>query len=529
MGKVLKLFKKDAIKSFFTSIANNDLSVYMFVGGASDHASNTTVNENTQESVHRAQREMMFGKQLMTAGADISTNANGFAYMTRRIDWANNTIYNFYDDANSNIYNSDNNFYVVSNATASGQSKSVYKCIWNNGGAASRIDPSVSQSNNPTGGAFTTTDGYTWVYMYTIDDPSWNKFATSTKMPVFANNISVAAANDGINFIKVENAGSGYVVIKGTIAAVINSTTFQITSNSSVISSGLNAYQNSYLYIVSSASIVSNTFLRRITDSYIDIYNLVYVRTDVPIDSVSQVANNYASFQIGPYCKVEGDGTNASAWANVSSSNTINSITMLNKGAGYTRATVTIYNQFNGGSGATARALISPPKGHGANPMLELGVDTMGVYAQFSNNDTNITPGITYNTVGLIIDPKNRATPTTKFSNGSFSQMMSVNLNSVPALSNNELLVGNGHIGYFVKVGPYTQSAYIVGDKAFANGESFYGAIAGNTTTYTITGINTYGDLDPVLSDVVYINNLSGNGITRSTSSNEEIKLAIQF
>ena len=527
MGKILKNFKKDMIKAFFTGIANSDMRAYMFVGGASDHASNTTVLENYEEATYRSQREMMFGKQLMTTGALSSADANNFAYMTRRTDWANSTPYAYYDSANSSIY--DNNFYVVSNATVAGQAKHVYKCIWNNGGANSTIDPSVSQSNNPVGGPFTTSDGYTWTYLYTITNTDWNKFATTTKMPVFANNISTAAANDGISLITVENAGSGYVSINGTIAKVVNSTTFQITSNSSVISSGLNAYQNSYLYIVSTAAIVSNTFLRRITNSYTDIFNFIYVRTDVPIDSVSQVANNYASFKIGPYVDVEGDGTGATAWANVSIANTINDVVIFNRGNGYTRATAIIYNQFNSGSGATARPVISPPKGHGADPFSELGVDTMGVYAQFANTDSNFVAGVTYNTVGLIVDPKNRAAPTTAYSNGSFSQLMSVNLNTVPVFSNNELLIGNGHIGYFVRVGEYANSAYIIGDKTFANGEVFYGSLQGNLTTYTITGINTYGHLDPVLSDVIYINNLSGNGVTRSTSSNEEIKLAIQF
>jgi len=527
MGRILTNFKKNAIKSFFTGIANSDMRVYMFVGGASGHASNTTVNESYKESVYRAQSEMMFGKQLFTTGATSSTTANAFAFMTDRYDWANNTAYSYYNSSNNTIY--DNNFYVVSNAAVPGQAKHVYKCIWNNNYGTSKIDPSVSQSNNPIGGLFTTSDGYTWNFMYTISDADWNKFATTTKMPVFANNISTTAANDGITYITVENAGSGYSIINGTIAAVINSTTFQITSNSNIIQSGLNAYQNSFIYIVSSAAIVSNTFLRRVTNSYTDIYNYIYVRTDVPIDSVAQVANNYASFLIGPYVDVKGDGTGATAWANVSSANTINNIVVLNRGSGYTRATVSIYNQFNSGSGALGKAVITPPKGHGADPFSELGVDTMGVYVKFANTDSNFTSGVTYNTIGLIVDPKNRNTPTTAYSNGSFSQLMSVNLSSTPTLSNNELLVGNGHIGYFVRVGPYANSAYIIGDKTFANGEVVYGSLQGNLATYTITGINTYGHLDPVLSDVVYINNLSGNGVTRSTSSNEEIKLAIQF
>jgi hypothetical protein len=311
--------------------------------------------------------------------------------MTDRYDWANNTAYSYYNSSNNTIY--DNNFYVVSNAAVPGQAKHVYKCIWNNNYGTSKIDPSVSQSNNPVGGLFTTSDGYTWNFMYTISDADWNKFATTTKMPVFANNISTTAANDGITYITVENAGSGYNIINGTIAAVINSTTFQITSNSNIIQSGLNAYQNSFIYIVSSASIVSNTFLRRVTNSYTDIYNYIYVRTDVPIDSVAQVANNYASFLIGPYVDIKGDGTGATAWANVSSANTINNIVVLNRGSGYTRATVSIYNQFNSGSGALGKAMIAPPKGHGADPFSELGVDTMGVYARFPNTDSNFTPG----------------------------------------------------------------------------------------------------------------------------------------
>lgn len=73
-----------------------------------------------------------------------------------------------------------------------------------------------------------------------------------------------------------------------------------------------------------------------------------------------------------PTITIVGDGRNANATANVNVTTTaIDSITITNRGEGYTYANVIITAAQ--GSGANARALISPPGGHGTNPVEELG------------------------------------------------------------------------------------------------------------------------------------------------------------
>lgn len=73
-----------------------------------------------------------------------------------------------------------------------------------------------------------------------------------------------------------------------------------------------------------------------------------------------------------PIITIDGDGTGANAIANVNATTTaIQSIAISDRGQGYTFANVTITAAQ--GSGANARALISPPGGHGTNPVEELG------------------------------------------------------------------------------------------------------------------------------------------------------------
>lgn len=528
MGQVLKTFKKDAVKTFITSVANGDIKVHAFVSGVSSISN--TVNENYDDSVFRVQREMMFGKQLSTTGAYDSITANNFAVLARRIDWANNTVYDYYDNTDSNIFDSNTNFYVVSHTSITGQTKDVYKCIWNNNGANSTVDPSVAQSSTPVGGQFTTSDGYNWLYMYSISASDWNKFGFSNYIPVFSNTISSSAATDGVPFIKVNNGGSGYTTKSGNVLSATTNTVIQIGTVSTV-SSNLNQYANSYLLItIDPAHNNSNVYLSRITTSYVNsVAGSGYVFAEITpgIPDIAELIPNYSTFVIGPHVQIAGDGTGATAFANVSSSGSIDYITIKNTGSGYTRATATIYNQTTSGSGATATALVAPPGGHGFDPFQELGASALGVYSQFVNNDVNFVANVTYNTIGILANPKPKESSVNVFSNGSFSQIMTVNLTSNALfLTNEALLTSNNHTVYFLRTASDSTSAYLVGDRSITNGETITGVTSGNVNT--ITEVLNTGMLNPYKSEILYINNLT-NGITRTVSSNEEVKLAIQF
>lgn len=73
-----------------------------------------------------------------------------------------------------------------------------------------------------------------------------------------------------------------------------------------------------------------------------------------------------------PTITITGDGTGAEAIATVNVSTTgIESVLVTNKGQNYTYANVEISSAT--GDGAAARVALSPPGGHGANPVEELG------------------------------------------------------------------------------------------------------------------------------------------------------------
>lgn len=79
-------------------------------------------------------------------------------------------------------------------------------------------------------------------------------------------------------------------------------------------------------------------------------------------------------YQVTPKVTITGDGEDATASASVNSEGVIIEINVVNRGSGYTRAEVDVTPVFPLGSPlpAEASAEISPPGGHGSNPVSEL-------------------------------------------------------------------------------------------------------------------------------------------------------------
>ena len=117
-----------------------------------------------------------------------------------------------------------NGYYVITG------SNEVYICIQqgkNSQGVA------VASVVEPTGNAttpFTTSDGYTWKYMYTLSNANNTKFSTSDFVPVDVNTSIVSAASNGsIEIIQITNAGSSYTgFATGFIQQVISNTVFKL-------------------------------------------------------------------------------------------------------------------------------------------------------------------------------------------------------------------------------------------------------------------------------------------------------------
>ena len=113
---------------------------------ASPPAANTCVG-----TINEIWDNMIGGKRIL--GNDIS-------HVIPRYNWVANTVYTAYDHLTTNLYDGNTNFYVLTSDW------NVYKCIANNYGAVSTIEPT---SLNPAT-VTRQSDGYAWKYMYTVSD-----------------------------------------------------------------------------------------------------------------------------------------------------------------------------------------------------------------------------------------------------------------------------------------------------------------------------------------------------------------------
>lgn len=143
---------------------------------------------------------MIAGKKIL--GNDIS-------HIIPRFNWTANTKYIAYDHRNTNLYDGNTQFYVMTS------DYNVYKCLANNNGANSVVEPTAINPLAPT----ETSDGYAWKYMYTVSDSDLLRFATQNYIPVKtipANEGSLQwsvqenAVEGAIYSIVVSNTGSGY-------------------------------------------------------------------------------------------------------------------------------------------------------------------------------------------------------------------------------------------------------------------------------------------------------------------------------
>jgi hypothetical protein len=201
----------------FKDIVDNE-NVYLYIGKSREWPSSDTVIDTPEDSLADARgvRQNMFAiKQV--AASDVS-------HVVPRHNWASNTIYAEYDDADDSL--GSRQFYVVTDEL------NVYKCLK---AGSDLVAPSLRVSTvKPTGTNTTvnaeTGDGYIWKYMFTLSGTQASKFLTNSYLPVntlatddgsIQYDVQDAAISGAIHRIKVTAGGTGYsstptVTISGT-------------------------------------------------------------------------------------------------------------------------------------------------------------------------------------------------------------------------------------------------------------------------------------------------------------------------
>lgn len=460
-------------------------------------------------------RSMIAAKKLLT---------NDVSYVTPRYDWANNTVYGEYDSTSTTLFDapaSSNSYYVYTD------DRNVYKCLYNNKGGSSTVKPTGTSTNN-----LRTSDGYIWKYMYTVSSADSTKFATADYIPVqtlTANNgsaqwtVQQAVSNGSIEVIDIKTPGSGYQSTNGTFVAVSSNTSMRLANSASAIDN----YYNGYSLFITSG--LGSTQISEVAD-YVGLTRTITLATPVSI-----TPNTSSTYLVSPTVTITGDGSGATAYSNVNVSNTINHITMITQGSNYSKATVIITANSSHGSGAVAKAMISPPGGHGSDAVKELGGHYVMMSIQTANTVSNTFPVANdFRTFGIIKDPLLKA-------NGAVANSFAYDMTTRLTLSSvtgsglfqeDEIITGSAtNAQARVVTFANTNSSNTAGILKVVSTNAIFSTsdiITANTSSVTglITSI-TYGDLDEYSGDLIYIENRTP--VERVSDQTEDFKIIVEF
>ena len=204
-------------ESFSEAVSN---VYYMGIGrpqafGTLTRGDSRTTNEGTDSSpltpVDSVQDEFYYFDDLLAAKRVTSSDVS---YVIPRRNWATGTVYDYYrhdygnritgttttqtsDSGASVLY--DTTFYILSS------DNHVYKCLDNNSGANSTVEPTGTSTS-----ILSTGDGYKWKYMYSLSAAQQTNFLSTDFMAVATDGTVSSAATDGaINIVKIKSAGTG--------------------------------------------------------------------------------------------------------------------------------------------------------------------------------------------------------------------------------------------------------------------------------------------------------------------------------
>lgn len=440
-GIITSGYKLKVIEAIRKDIANSFNSYYMTFGKIEawpDDLNPPLPNTSIATSIYDLNRDFIFGKKINLADT---------AFITRKINWVSNTVYTPYTHLDPNLSTKD--FYVVTNNNL------VFKCLDNNNGSPSTVQPSVNYKT----GDVTTADGYVWKYMFSINALQNNKFTLNGVIPVTTDPlVSLYAENGAIHSIIVNNGGQNYLTANGLIEQVVNLNTLKISNNNSV---GINGAYTKSIITSTSAYVSTNPIDFFINDYIVNSYGRYVVTNGV----TGLVQGDY--YRITPRVEVIGDGVGAYGYASVNATTgSISSVKVLNRGSNYTFANTIVIANTNYGTGADIYSIIPPPGGHGKNAEAELYVDTLGISIETNVSDS-LPDWVSYRQTAIINNPI--------------------------AVSNNSIFRDNIFYQIYTLTVVNVASLFNVGETVIGRTSGATGTVA-NMTTTELNLINVQGD-----------------------------------
>ena len=466
-----------------------------------------------------------------------SLSSADVCHLARRVDWESGTVYDSYDDAYSvdmPAYSgatslADANFYVITDENK------VYKCIDNNSDAESTVKPTSTSTNT-----FTLSDDYTWKFLFQVSSSDETRFLDAEHIPVRKlTTTPYGDVNGELDDILVTDGGSGYtsvptVVINGD---GINATATAIVEGGVVTDVVVNEPGSGY-------SFANITFTGGGGGSGAEATVLLGDSDDLPVlqsavegaaiaGTIDRIVINSAGLDYSEgdvVVTITGDGTGAEATAILSASGAITRVNITNGGTGYTNATITFTQTSGVGSGATARAVLSPIGGHGSNPIKELFGSTIGLTTSLSDNaNKDLFLSNDFRQIGLVKNLYNYA-DTSVWTDLTATACFIINTNSSSGYSIDDIVTTDD--GGRFRVIQITDGASSTFDiylqpiiPLISDSSTLYNETQ-ETNNLLINNVVT-PEIKTSSGDVVYIENRTA--INRSTDQVETIKALVNF
>jgi hypothetical protein len=227
---------------------------------------------------------------------------------------------------------------------------------------------------------------------------------------------------------------------------------------------------------------------------------------------------------------ITGDGTGATATVQISSG-IITGLIVTNAGQNYNIATVTISGD---GTDATAYPIMSPPYGHGSDPVNELGGYYVGVNARLEYDDGlgDFIVENNFRQIGLIKNPLD-ATGNSVSSATTFSGLSEIQLASGAGFKTSDYITGTtsfavAYVDEFdpvelkIKFHQNNKTAYGI----FTDGEQITGSLGGSGNLVSSAAISS-PEYTRFSGQIIFLENR--DPINRTASQIEDVKVIIEF
>lgn len=303
----------------------------------------------------------------------------------------------------------------------------------------------------------------------------------------------------------------------------------------------VDGYTWKYMYSISPAE-----QLRFTTDSYIPVKtlnsddgSLQWKVQDNALDGgleYIQVVDGGAYYTDNTklWITITGDGTGANAFPQTNAmTGKISSVIIDIPGSGYTYANVQVYDDSTSGVGAVLRAVISPPGGHGSDPMRELGGSNIIINTRLRYDENGKLPVTNdFRQVSLIKDPIAYGSIATIKTNTAISQLTTLTLSGVGDdnfLENETVYQGisasNSSFSGVVVEWNGLDQVKLSNTTGVPEAKSLVGETSGATGTVVIP--YTTPELKLNSGQLLYIDNVKP--IQRSADQIEDFKIVLKF